>query len=457
MSADLFEERFQERLARAAPLAVRMRPRTLDEFVGQRHFVGEGKLLRRMIEADRLQSVVFYGPPGVGKTALARIIAQATAAEFVELDATSSGVKEVRAVLDQARGRLDMSGRRTVLFIDELHRFNRAQQDVLLGDVERGIAILIGATTENPYFALNSPLLSRSTVFRFELLSEDDIRTLLLRSLEDKDRGFGRHKVEIADEALDHLARISDGDARRALGSLEIAVLSQMTSAGGGEAEQIVIDLAVAEESIQQKQVVYDGTGDEHYDAASALIKSMRGSDPDATLYWMARMLESGEDPRFIARRIVICAAEDVGNADPLAIVVANSALQISEFIGLPECQLPLAQAAVYIACALKSNAVTMGIFAAREDVKKNRTLPVPVHLRDASYPGAKSMGHGKGYQYAHNAEGGVAAQDYLGVDKEYYHPTDRGYEKKIADRLEAIRKVLRQGRRDAKKNRSGE
>ena len=444
-------------MARAAPLAVRMRPRTLDEFVGQRHFVGEGKLLRRMIEADRLQSVVFYGPPGVGKTALARIIAQATAAEFVELDATSSGVKEVRAVLDQARGRLDMSGRRTVLFIDELHRFNRAQQDVLLGDVERGIAILIGATTENPYFALNSPLLSRSTVFRFELLSEDDIRTLLLRSLEDKDRGFGRHKVEIADEALDHLARISDGDARRALGSLEIAVLSQMTSAGGGEAEQIVIDLAVAEESIQQKQVVYDGTGDEHYDAASALIKSMRGSDPDATLYWMARMLESGEDPRFIARRIVICAAEDVGNADPLAIVVANSALQISEFIGLPECQLPLAQAAVYIACALKSNAVTMGIFAAREDVKKNRTLPVPVHLRDASYPGAKSMGHGKGYQYAHNAEGGVAAQDYLGVDKEYYHPTDRGYEKKIADRLEAIRKVLRQGRRDAKKNRSGE
>jgi putative ATPase len=450
MSADLFEERFQERLARAAPLAVRMRPRTLEEFVGQRHFIGEGKLLRRMIEADRLQSVIFHGPPGVGKTALARIIAQTTAAEFVELDATSSGVKDVRAVLEKARGRLDMSGRRTVLFIDELHRFNRAQQDVLLGDVERGIVILIGATTENPYFALNSPLLSRSTVFRFELLSEDDVRTLLLRALADKDRGFGRHTVEISDEALDHLARISDGDARRALASLEIAVLSQMTSAKGGQAERIVIDLVVAEESIQQKQIVYDGTGDEHYDAASALIKSMRGSDPDATLYWMARMLESGEDPRFIARRIVICAAEDVGNADPLALIVANSALQISEFIGLPECQLPLAQAAVYIACALKSNAVTMGIFAAREDVKSGRTLPVPVHLRDASYPGAKSMGHGKGYQYAHNVEGGVAAQDYLGVDKEYYHPTDRGYEKKIAERLEQIRKVLRKGKRDA-------
>jgi len=489
MSDDLFGESFKKRLARAAPLAARMRPRTLEEFVGQQHFIGPGKLLRRMIEADRLQSVVFYGPPGVGKTALARIIAGVTRAEFVDLDATASGVKEVREVLDRARSRLDMSQKRTLLFIDELHRFNRAQQDVLLGDVEKGIVILIGATTENPYFSLNSPLLSRSTVFRFEPLSEQDILTLLRRALADEERGFGRLGVEVTDEALAHLAKVSDGDARRALGALEVAVLSQIkgdadavestsdeaddeegtaakpaqlpraaksTRAGPGKGakaakpRRIVVDLAVAEESIQQKQIVYDGTGDEHYDAASALIKSMRGSDPDATLYWMARMLESGEDPRFIARRIVICAAEDVGNADPLAVVVANSALQISEFIGLPECQLPLAQAAVYIACAPKSNAVTMGIFAAREDVRENRTVPVPVHLRDAHYRGAEKLGHGQGYQYAHDSAGGVAAQDYLGVDRTYYEPTDRGYEKKIAERLKEIRAILRQGKQDA-------
>jgi len=452
MSKDLFDHGFQERLARAAPLPVRMRPRSLEEFVGQEHFIGQGKLLRRMIEADRLQSVVFYGPPGVGKTALARVIAGATSAEFVDLDATSTGVKEVRGVLEEARMRLETGGRRTVLFIDELHRFNRAQQDVLLGDVERGIVILIGATTENPYFALNSPLLSRSTVFRFEPLSEADVLALLRRALADEERGFGKLKVAVTDEALGHLARTSDGDARRALGALEVAVLSQMKAgaAKGGNGVRVDVDLAVAEESIQQKQIVYDGTGDEHYDAASAMIKSMRGSDPDAALYWMARMLEGGEDPRFIARRIAICAAEDVGNADPMAVVVASAALQVSEFVGLPECQLPLAQAAVYIACAPKSNAVTMGIFAARDDVRENRTVPVPVHLRDANYPGAKTMGHGKGYQYAHDVAGGVAAQDYLGVDKTYYRPTDRGYEKRIAARLEEIRKILRQGKRDA-------
>ena len=450
MSKDLFDESFQRRLDQAAPLAVRMCPRCLEEFVGQEHFIAPGKLLRRMLEADRLQSVVFYGPPGTGKTALAMVIAGMTSAEFVPLDATSSGVKEVREVLDRARTRLETGGRRTVFFIDELHRFNRAQQDVLLGDVEKGIVILIGATTENPYFALNSPLLSRSTVFRFEPLSEELILGLLRRAMADEQRGYGKLKVVAADEALAHLARTSDGDARRALGALEVAVLSQMKAGGVRKGRKIIVDLPVAEESIQQKQIVYDGTGDEHYDSASAFIKSMRGSDPDAALYWMARMLEGGENPRFIARRMAICAAEDVGNADPMALVVANSALQISEFIGLPEAQLPLAQAAVYIACAPKSNAVTMGIFAAREDVRENRTVPVPVHLRDANYPGAKQMGHGEGYQYAHEFSGGVAAQDYLGVERTYYNPTDRGYEKKIAARLEEIRKVLRQGKREA-------
>ncbi len=476
MATNLFDDSFRQRIEQAAPLAQRMRPRTLDEFVGQQHFIGPGKLLRRMIEADRLQSLIFHGPPGVGKTALAQIIARATRAQFVQLDATSSGVKDVRHLLEEARRRLEMAGKRTVLFIDELHRFNRAQQDVLLGDVEKGIVILIGATTENPYFAVNSPLLSRSTVFRFETLSPDDIATLVRRAVADADRGFGRLRIDISDEAVNHLATISDGDARRALGALEVAVLSQLKATAApapkpaeadadanlkkqddaasppGSIEQpvIQIDLAVAEESIQQKQIVYDPTGDEHYDVASAFIKSMRGSDPDAALYWMARMLESGEDVRFIARRIVICAAEDVGNADPMALVVANSAMGVSEFIGLPEAQLPLAQAAVYIACAPKSNAVTMAIGAARDDVRSNRTLPVPVHLRDSHYKGAASMGHGKGYQYSHDSAGGVSAQDYLGVNRTYYTPTDRGYESKIAARLVEIRKHLAEGKRRA-------
>lgn len=456
---DLFNESFRKRVEQAAPLAQRMRPRSLDEFVGQQHFVGPGKLLRRMIEADRLQSLIFHGPPGVGKTALSQIIARATRAQFVQLDATASGVKDVRQILEESRRRLELAGTRTVLFIDELHRFNRAQQDVLLGDVERGIVILIGATTENPYFAVNSPLLSRSTVFRFEVLSVDDIASLIRRAVKDDERGFGKLPIEISDEAVLHLATICDGDARRALGALEVAVLSQLRhqsagQAGSDEQAVIVIDLAVAEESIQQKQIVYDATGDEHYDVASAFIKSMRGSDPDAALYWMARMLESGEDVRFIARRIVICAAEDVGNADPMALVVASSALSVSEFIGLPEAQLPLAQAAVYIACALKSNAVTLGIGAAREDVRANRTLAVPVHLRDAHYGGAAKMGHGAGYQYSHESAGGVSAQDYLGVERTYYEPTDRGYEAKIAARLIEIRKRLAEGKRLAAEER---
>jgi len=432
---DLFAEQRKAARARVEPLAVRMRPRTLEEFVGQQHFLGPGKLLRRLLAADRLVSAIFYGPPGTGKTTLAHVIAVHTKAAFETLHAAGAGVKEVREVLGRARARLDADGRRTVLFIDEIHRFNRAQQDVLLGDVEDGIVILIGATTENPFFAVNSPLVSRSQIFQFEPLSEADIATLIRRALADAERGMEGSRATISDEAAAFLARTSDGDARRALTAVEVAVLS-LAAEPDAAGRPIVIDLAAAQDSIQRKAIVYDGTGDEHYDAASALIKSMRGTDPDATVYWLARMLEAGEDPRFIARRIAICAAEDVGNADPMALVLANAAVQVTEFVGLPECQLPLAQAAIYVACAPKSNASAAAIWQASADVREGRTLPVPRHLRDASYRGAARLGHGAGYQYAHDFAGGVAPQDYLGVDKTYYVPTDRGHEKVMADYL---------------------
>jgi putative ATPase len=451
---DLFGDVRKKNFQRVAPLAVRMRPKSLDEFVGQQHFLGPGKLLRRMLEADRLTSVIFYGPPGTGKTTLASLIAQSTKSHFESVNAAAVGVKEVRQILDDAKDRLANSGQRTVLFLDEIHRFNRAQQDILLPDVEAGLILLVGATTENPFFAVNSPLISRSQIFQFSPISEDDIRNLIVRAIEDKERGFGKLDIRIDKDALDLWATMSDGDARRALMALEVAVLSSVEGQAVRGKGQVVdgssalasaplhITLDVAEQSIQRKAIVYDATGDEHYDAASALIKSMRGSDPDAACYWVARMLEAGEDPRFIARRIAILASEDIGNADPRALLVAQAAFDVVERIGLPEARITLGQAAIYMATAPKSNASYMAIEAAIADVRDGRTLPVPIHLRDQHYQGAKRLGHGKGYQYAHDFEGGYVAQDYLGVEKVYYEPTDRGYEAEIAERLRKFREL---------------
>ena len=399
--------------------------------------MGPGKLLRRMLAADRLSSLVFYGPPGTGKTTLAQVIARQTRCRFRELNAASVGIKELREELRLARHHLEATGQRTILFIDELHHFNRTQQDVLLPDVEEGIVTLIAATTQNPFFALNSPLVSRSQIFTFEPLTNEQIKTLLRRALADPERGLGSIPVEITEETLDFLAEMSDGDARRALTALEIGVLSS-------EERPVRFTLDVARASTQRKALDYDPTGDTHYDVASAFIKSMRGSDPDAAIYWLARMLEAGEDPRFIARRIVICASEDVGNADPMALVVATAALQATEFVGLPECQLPLAQAVTYIATAPKSNAATRAIADARRDVREGRTLPVPAHLRDAHYAGAKRLGRGEGYQYSHDAPTGYVAQQYLPEARQYYRPVDRGYEATIRKWMAELRQSAR-------------
>ncbi len=453
---NLFSKVEKANIASAAPLAVRMRPRNLNDFIGQKHFLGPDKLLTRMLEADRLSSLIFYGPPGVGKTSLAAVIANYTKAKFYYLSAPAASVKDIRQISGQARDRLAANGARTVLFIDEIHRFNRAQQDVLLDDVEAGVLILIGATTENPYFSVNSPLISRSTVFRFESLDQEDVLQLLKAAIDDSERGLGKFDIDAEDKALKFLAGICDGDARKALTALEVGVLSQAARKHGDRTKgskehvkttpvQINFNLDIAKESIQQKTIDYDGTGDTHYDLASALQKSMRGSDPDATVYWLARMLSGGEDTRFIARRIAICAAEDVGNADPMATVLAAAAVQISEFVGLPEAQLALAQAAIYIACAPKSNASASAIWQAMADVKQQPTQRVPMHLKDSHYPAAKKAGFGVDYKYPHNSEDGFVPQEYLPAElrKEYYSPKERGYEKNMKQYLQKLQTLI--------------
>ena len=436
---DLFAtERASNRDA-ARPLAARMRPRTLDEYVGQGHFLGPGKLLRRMLLADRLSSLIFYGPPGCGKTALAHVIAGHTQSAFKPLNAVSANTKDVRELLAEARQKLEDHGTRTILFLDEIHRFNKSQQDTLLPDVEDGVIIMIGATTQNPFFSINTPLLSRSQIFTFEPLSRDDVRTLIGRAVADPVRGFGRWNVTVTEEAVAFLCEICDGDARRALTAVEVGVKSMTAATGFDPATPVVFDLALAQDTIQRKAQNFDPTGDSHYDLASAFIKSMRGSDPQAAIYWLARMLEGGEDVRFIARRLVIFASEDIGNAEPQALMLANAAWDAVERVGLPECQLNLAHAVTYLATAPKSNAATMAIGAALKDVREGRTLPVPQHLRDGHYRGSEALGHGTGYESPHDHAGGWVGQEYVPTDAVYYTPTGRGFEATVAKRMAEI------------------
>ena len=435
-------------VAESAPLAARMRPATLDEVVGQTHILGPGKLLRRAIEADRIASVLFYGPPGVGKTSLAQVIALSTRSKFERLSGVESTVADIRRVVAAAANRKETSGQRTILFVDEIHRFNKAQQDVLLPDVESGVIRLIGATTHNPFFYVNSPLVSRSQIFQLEPIPPEALCILMRRALADSVRGLGKYKVNADDAALMHLAVTADGDARKCLNALEVGVLTTPPDADG----VIHLTMAVAEESIQRKAVVYDAEGDQHYDTISAFIKSMRGSDPDAAVYWLAKMLYAGEDIRFIARRIVICASEDVGMADPQALILAVAAQQAVEFLGMPEARIPLAHAAIYVATAPKSNKAYLAVDAALADVKEGVTLPVPLHLRDAHYKGSKKLGHGEGYQYAHDYEGGYVPQAYLPEGKVYYQPTENGHERRVKERLDYWRALFEQQKGKAEK-----
>lgn len=437
----LFRDAEQANIETASPLAIRMRPRKLEEFAGQEHFLGPDKLLPRMLRADRLTSLIFYGPPGTGKTSLAMVIANYTRAKFCYMSAPAASVKDIRRIISEARDALAAEGRRTVLFIDEIHRFSRAQQDVLLDDVEEGVLILIGATTENPFFSINSPLLSRSTLFNFEPLGINHITQLLNRAINNREQGLGRIDIDAEPEALEFLAAASGGDARKALTALEVAVLSQDDPGK----KKIKLDMRIAKDSIQQKAIAYDKNGDTHYDLASALQKSMRGSDPDATVYWLARMISGGEDLRFIARRVMVCAAEDVGNADPMALVLAAAAVQVCEFVGLPEAQIALAQAAVYIACAPKSNAAAKAIWKAVHDVHNKPIISVPKHLKDSHYTGAGKLGFGKDYKYPHDYSGGFVIQDYLPSEtkSKYYQPAGTGHEKKIKRYLQKLQMLI--------------
>ena len=435
---DLFDYMREQKMEGESPLASRLRPTVLEEVVGQRHIIGEDKLLYRAIKADKLGSVIFYGPPGTGKTTLAKVIANTTSAEFTQLNATVAGKKDMEEIVRGAKDRLGMYGKKTILFVDEIHRFNKGQQDYLLPFVEDGTLILIGATTENPYFEVNGALISRSLIFELKPLEKEDIKTLLRRAVYDREKGMGSFHAEIDEEALEFLAGISGGDARNALNAIELGILTTDRSMDG----KIHITLDVASECIQKRVVRYDKTGDNHYDTISAFIKSMRGSDPDAAVYYLAKMLYAGEDIKFIARRIMICAAEDVGNADPMALTVAVSAAQAVERIGMPESQIILSQAASYVACAPKSNSACNAIFAAMDSVKNVKTT-VPVHLQDAHYRGHESLGHGIGYKYAHDYPNHYVEQQYLPdeiKDAKFYIPSENGYEKNIREHFKKIK-----------------
>ena len=440
MPDSFFEMKSGEILRSSAPLAERMRPETLDEFVGQEHIVSKGKLLYRMIAADKLSSIILYGPPGCGKTTLARIVANTTRSEFVQINAVTSGVADIKKIIENARDLLGMYSRKTIVFIDEIHRFNKSQQDALLPSVENGTIVMIGATTENPYFEINSALISRSTLFELRRLNAADIKKIIRNTLADEKKGLGTFKITVTDEAMDHWANVANGDSRTALNALELAFLTTPPDENGC----IVIDLPIAEECIQKRSVVYDKSDNGHYDTISAFIKSMRGSDPNAALYYMAKMLYCGEDPKFLARRMVIFASEDVSNADPQALDVALNVFRAVEVIGLPECRINLAQGATYLACAPKSNASYTALSRALGDIKKYPTADIPLHLRNAVYEGQKKDGVGIGYKYPHDFPGHYVKQQYMpdGFEgRNYYEPTGQGYEKVLKEYLEMLKK----------------